>query len=104
VRKSNKVTKEVGVELSRAKEDIIAERKNKALAETKEDMRVASNREDMAVDKTIMADNRQAPKEATGVANNRAGTAEDKMITADHKESSVEETFPRVAGELPSLP
>jgi hypothetical protein len=77
VRKSNKVTKEVGVELSRAKEDIIAERKNKALVETKEDMRVASNREDMAVDKTIMADNRGSP---------------------------VEETFPRVAGELPSLP
>ena len=77
MRKSNKVTEEVGVELSRAKEDIIAERKNKALVET---------------------------KEATGVANNRAGTAEDKMITADHKESPVEETFPRVAGELPSLP
>lgn len=77
MRKSNKVTKEVGVELSRAKEDIIAERKNKALVETKEDMRVASNREDMAVDKTIMADNRGSP---------------------------VEETFPRVAGELPSLP
>ena len=77
MRKSNKVTEEVGVELSKAKEDIIAERENKALAET---------------------------KEATGVANNRAGTAADKMITADHKESSVEETFPRVAGELPSLP